>query len=244
MTHTVLSVPSLVHSNYGSFKSPSTMLQLTDWVYCFSRRLHALDGNKIPNYLRDTYLACLSWYDSTMGAVGSQGEPSPFVHLFYHFCLLVLFRPVCSMRYSDSDISAVDICIESVEALLTLAKLCHEMGEQKFSAFVPVFIHLGALTALDITAQSAKGTRDDDTAVREERIKICLSITERAIDLLLVLGEVYPSAQKCRRQLQDELRNTEKLVRGEVVAELGMRESRNRGKTPMLRDSSHPTGLR
>lgn len=78
----MLSLPDLIQVS-GLPQSiphvPTIMFQLTGWVYCFSSRSQISDGSTLPNHLRDTYRACLSWYDSALQTMRDQHEAGPYV---------------------------------------------------------------------------------------------------------------------------------------------------------------------
>lgn len=108
--------------------------------------------------------------------------------------------------------SPVDICAESAEAILALVKSCNDLGERHLPCFVPLFVHAAGLTEADIVAGSALlgdtvqlPTRRANTVARkadDERADRGLSLAEWATEQLVVLGDVYPSACKCKLALQ------------------------------------------
>lgn len=221
---------------------PAMMFQLTGWVYCFASRSHISDGDKLPRHLLDTYRGCLSWYGSALQSMRDQHGAGPFVQyailsypqaeylakspgepvtgvadtcgsLFYHFCLLTLFRPFCHLGRLDSDLSPVDICAESAESILALARSCNELGERHLPCFVPLFVYAAGLTEADIEAgravvgEAEQGPAGQgSSAGRSSSGKgsdASRSLSERAREQLLALGNVYPSARKCLLELRD-----------------------------------------
>ena len=141
----LLSLPGLVgvsHVDQDVMGMQSIIFQLTDWVYIFASRVQTTVGDALPQPLLDTYHACLSWYASTFVRNDMEKVSEPFVHLYYHFCLLTLFRPFCHVN--SKDVSPLNICLESVDSILTLKNVCGQFEGFNILDFVTIFVYAAA----------------------------------------------------------------------------------------------------
>ena len=148
----LLSLPRLVgvsHVDQDFMAMPSSIFQLTDWVYTLASRVQITVGDALPQPLLDTYHACLSWYASTFVSNSMEKVVEPFVHLYYHFCLLTLFRPFCHVN--SKDVSPVNICLESIDSVLTLKNVCGQFEGFHSLDLVPIFVYAAAQAKRCIT---------------------------------------------------------------------------------------------
>lgn len=247
----MLSLPDLIRVSQlddDLTQVPALLFQLTDWIYAFVSRVQITEGDTLPKPLRDTYHACLSWYSSTLAREGGKQGPKPFVQyvtssapvlvfgfwsalfandpsLYYHFCLLTLFRPFCHVN--SVDVVPVEICLESADSVLTLTKACRQLEGFQLMCFVPLFVHAAAQLGKDIVvgrevvadgpvssliAQSARarnGSTSSDASggsllseLSADKKTASRSLTDRALEQLLQLSELYPSARKAASELQ------------------------------------------
>lgn len=109
----------------------------------------------------------------------------------------------------------MDICTESAEAILALVKSCNGLSEQHLPCFVPLFVQAAGITEVDIVARNAMMGGAGQLVMRrassvtqgsdDERVYKGRSLAERAIEELVILSNVYPSARKCMLELQGGL---------------------------------------
>ncbi|KAG9257122.1 uncharacterized protein F5Z01DRAFT_454133 [Emericellopsis atlantica] len=133
--------------------------QLTSWVYCFSVRAQIFVDDVLPESLLDTYSACLAWYASKLQAIKvPEGGSGPFDHMYYHFCVLALFRPFCHLQCVTMPVSPRQVCQESAEAVLAMGKACKDAKVEKFDlpCFAPFFLHGAGLIEIDIVEGGAR----------------------------------------------------------------------------------------
>lgn len=149
--------------------------------------------------------------------------------LYYHFCLLALFRPFCHVK--SEDLLPARICLESADSILTLAKVCGQLDGFHILCFVPIFVYAAAKAEVDITSgleeltsrcagssvASLSMTRGDSTAsdatatggssseLSGNSRAAIRSLTDRALELLVELSDLYPSARKAASELQGSM---------------------------------------
>ncbi|KAM4061664.1 nitrate assimilation regulatory protein nirA [Hirsutella rhossiliensis] len=123
---------------------PARVFQLTEWVYkLLSSATHTPNGRFDTAEVMAVYTECLDWYE------GFFSYPKPaavtpfvlFIHMYYQFCLLCLFRPLANLVLADSD---------SYSRLFTLRRV---------SPFVPYFLSLATIS--DVSSVDGFSTYQD-----------------------------------------------------------------------------------
>jgi len=120
---------------------------------------HIAVGASLPAHVKDTYRACLEWYQSTLNHGGGIWGADPFIQevdsschpfvdpiricanrssMYHHFCLLTLLQPFCHAR--SEGIVPVEICRESANFILSLAQICYQLKDFHICCFVPLFV--------------------------------------------------------------------------------------------------------
>ncbi|PHH91331.1 hypothetical protein CDD83_902 [Cordyceps sp. RAO-2017] len=125
---------------------PARIFQLTEWVY---KLLSAVNSSKRQldlGRVRAVYTKCLGWYDQFFSLLTADGCETPFmlfIHMYYQFCLLCLFRPFAHL---ESDVRSREIYLQAAHSILTLAQsYCKLFTLRRVSGFVPYFVYASGL---------------------------------------------------------------------------------------------------
>ncbi|UNI22306.1 hypothetical protein JDV02_008206 [Purpureocillium takamizusanense] len=138
---------------------PAKIFQLTEWVY---KLLAASPSSSSPSPSRATtadevvltYYRCLDWYESFFAMLKTDGSNSPFVlfiHMYYQFCLLSLFRPHVSTPLEGLNAHPREISLQAAQSILALSQSYAGMfGLQHVSPLVPYFVCAAGLLSLAV----------------------------------------------------------------------------------------------
>ncbi|GJN78595.1 hypothetical protein PLIIFM63780_002104, partial [Purpureocillium lilacinum] len=129
---------------------PAKIFQLTEWVYKLLVRLPAATGDEVVLI----YRRCLDWYEGFYVMLAADGSNSPFVafvHMYYHSCLLSLFRPYVSMPLSGLHVHPRDICLQAARSILGLSEAYVDTFDvRNLSPLVPYFVCASGLLSLAV----------------------------------------------------------------------------------------------
>ncbi|RDA90318.1 hypothetical protein CP533_0391 [Ophiocordyceps camponoti-saundersi (nom. inval.)] len=159
--------PSNVRSVYKCF------CELSELVH---RSLYLLHSPGKPLAARDLlsiYTQFLSWYDQVPEVLrlGHNFTPAVlFAHMYYHFAILLLFRPLIKLRFIGSKVLPRDVCSQAADAIQGLLTSYSQLYTlQRTPSFVPYFVLTSAIMHLAIGACS-DDVVDDDAAMRDPHI--------------------------------------------------------------------------
>ncbi|KJZ68374.1 hypothetical protein HIM_12234 [Hirsutella minnesotensis 3608] len=131
---------------------PARVFQLTEWVYKLLSVNHLPNGRYNLNGVMAVYTKCLDWYERFFSLLKADGSDTPFVlfiHMYYQFCLLCLFRSFSNMVLAESDIQPRDICLQAAQSILVLSQSYNRLFTlRRVSAFVPYFVCASGLAGL------------------------------------------------------------------------------------------------
>ncbi|CAG8977768.1 hypothetical protein HYALB_00011153 [Hymenoscyphus albidus] len=102
-------------------------------------------GKSITNRaLLDCYTGFLKWYAAIPESLrlGQNFTPSVlFVHMYYHYAILLLFRPFMKLKMIDSGVSPKDVCNQAAEAISALVNSYSQLYTlRRTPSFVPYFV--------------------------------------------------------------------------------------------------------
>ena len=139
--------------------------------------------------------------------------------MYYHFCVLALFRPFCHLQCVTMPVSPRQICQESAEAILAMTKACRGAKVDNFDlpCFVPLFLHAAGLIEIDIAEGRARdqGVDMSTTTLPSQSDPWLwlgdavepLSLGNKALQQLTELSSRFQVARKSEAVLRTALHN-------------------------------------
>ncbi|CAK7235131.1 hypothetical protein SCUCBS95973_009164 [Sporothrix curviconia] len=105
------------------------------------------------------YTQYLNWYDSIPEVLrlGHNFTPAVlFAHMYYHFAILLLFRPLIKLRIIGFSATPKDICLQAADAIQGLLRSYSQLYTlQRTPSFVPYFVLTSSIMHLAIGASSS-----------------------------------------------------------------------------------------
>ncbi|KJZ70972.1 hypothetical protein HIM_09627 [Hirsutella minnesotensis 3608] len=154
-SHCGAGMPSSEYINVEVDKSTwsaAWVFQLTEWVYKLLSSTDLYDGFSNSNAVMAIYTKCLDWYEKIFLLLKTDGIDPPFVlfiHMYYQFCLLCIFRPLADVALVDSDIRPREICLQAAESIQMLLQSYNRLFTMKrVSSFIPYFVCASSLAEL------------------------------------------------------------------------------------------------
>ncbi|KAH7191427.1 fungal-specific transcription factor domain-containing protein [Fusarium oxysporum] len=116
-------------------------------------------------------LKYLNWYDGIPDILrlGQNFTPTVlFVHIYYQFAILQLFRPLIRLRIIESQVSPRNVCLEAASAIQGLLTSYSQLYTLKrVPSFMPYFALTSSITHLTIMAATVQ-MNELDTAARAD----------------------------------------------------------------------------
>ncbi|KAM0325029.1 hypothetical protein ACHAQA_007565 [Verticillium albo-atrum] len=142
--------PSNVRSVYKCFCELSELVHQSLYVlYSPGRPLTSRD-------LLSLYTQYLNWYDRIPEVLrlGHNFTPAVlFTHMYYHFAILLLFRPLIKLKIIGSKIAPRDVCSQAADAIQGLLRSHSQLYTlRRTPSFVPYFVLTSAIMHLAISA--------------------------------------------------------------------------------------------
>ncbi|KAI0391897.1 hypothetical protein F5Y17DRAFT_385159 [Xylariaceae sp. FL0594] len=147
--------PSNVRSVYKCFCELSELVHQSLYVlYSPGRPLTSRD-------LLSLYTQYLNWYDSIPEVLrlGHNFTPAVlFAHMYYHFAILLLFRPLIKLRIIGSSILPRDVCSQAADAIQGLLRSYSQLYTlRRTPSFVPYFLLTSSIMHLAVGANGQSG---------------------------------------------------------------------------------------
>ncbi|KAI1818640.1 hypothetical protein GGS20DRAFT_581396 [Poronia punctata] len=144
--------PSNVRSVYKCFCELSELVHQSLYVlYSPGRPLTSRD-------LLNLYTQYLNWYDSIPEVLrlGHNFTPAVlFAHMYYHFAILLLFRPLIKLRVIGSSILPRDVCSQAADAIQGLLRSYSQLYTlRRTPSFVPYFVLTSSIMHLAVGAST------------------------------------------------------------------------------------------
>ncbi|KAL6900102.1 fungal-specific transcription factor domain-containing protein [Trichoderma evansii] len=171
--------PSNVRSVYKCFCELSELVHQSLYV------LHSPGRPLTARDLLNIYTQYLNWYDRIPEVLrlGHNFTPAVlFAHMYYHFAILLLFRPLIKLRIIGSKVSPRDVCSQAADAIQGLLTSYSQLYTLKRTpSFVPYFVLTSAIMHLAI---GATGIDDEEAETSEEKMKKAAKVDPRVTDAL------------------------------------------------------------
>ncbi|KAI1765794.1 fungal-specific transcription factor domain-containing protein [Hypoxylon sp. FL1150] len=155
--------PSNVRSVYKCF------CELSELVHQSSYVLHSPGKPVTSRDLLSIYTQYLNWYDRIPEVLrlGHNFTPAVlFAHMYYHFAILLLFRPLIKLRIIGSGILPRDVCSQAADAIQGLLHSYSQLYTlRRTPSFVPYFVLTSSIMHLAVGAEISKGQPPSPTDV-------------------------------------------------------------------------------
>ncbi|KAH9897124.1 fungal-specific transcription factor domain-containing protein [Xylariomycetidae sp. FL2044] len=147
--------PSNVRSVYKCFCELSELVHQSLYI------LHSPGKPVTSRDLLTIYTQYLNWYDSISEVLrlGHNFTPAVlFAHMYYHFAILLLFRPLIKLRIIGSSILPRDVCVQAADAIQGLLRSYSQLYTlQRTPSFVPYFVLTSCIMHLAIGVGTSLG---------------------------------------------------------------------------------------
>ncbi|RDW66969.1 hypothetical protein BP5796_09718 [Coleophoma crateriformis] len=138
--------PSNVRSVFATF------CELSETVHQHLYTFYSPGNNVNSKELLDIYTKYLSWYDEIPSALrlGQNFTPAVlFAHMYYHFAILLLFRPFIKLKFTESSVSPSEVCYQAADAISALLNSYSRLYTlRRTPSFVPYFVLTSSITHL------------------------------------------------------------------------------------------------
>ncbi|KAF5490009.1 Nitrogen assimilation transcription factor nit-4 [Colletotrichum siamense] len=152
--------PSNVRSVYKCFCELSELVHQSLYI------LHSPGRPLTSRDLLGIYTQYLNWYDRIPEVLrlGHNFTPAVlFAHMYYHFAILLLFRPLIKLRIIGSKLLPRDVCCQAADAIQGLLRSYSQLYTlRRTPSFVPYFVLTSAIMHLAIGAIAPAPQRDSD----------------------------------------------------------------------------------
>ncbi|KAF3055094.1 Nitrogen assimilation transcription factor nit-4 [Daldinia childiae] len=146
--------PSNVRSVYTCFCELSELVHQSLYV------LHSPGKPITSRDLLSIYTQYLNWYDRIPEVLrlGHNFTPAVlFAHMYYHFAILLLFRPLIKLRIIGSGILPRDVCAQAADAIQGLLRSYSQLYTlRRTPSFVPYFVLTSSIMHLAVGAEASK----------------------------------------------------------------------------------------
>lgn len=152
--------PSNVRSVYKCFCELSELVHQSLYI------LHSPGRPLTSRDLLAIYTQYLNWYDRIPEVLrlGHNFTPAVlFAHMYYHFAILLLFRPLIKLRIIGSSISPRDVCSQAADAISGLLRSYSQLYTlRRTPSFVPYFVLTSSIMHLAIGATFSGAQRGEN----------------------------------------------------------------------------------
>ncbi|KAG5655963.1 hypothetical protein KAF25_001533 [Fusarium avenaceum] len=189
--------PSNVRSVYKCFCELSELVHQSLYI------LHSPGKPLTARELLSMYTQYLNWYDRIPEVLrlGHNFTPAVlFAHMYYHFAILLLFRPLIKLRIIGSKVSPRDVCSQAADAIQGLLRSYSSLYTlRRTPSFVPYFVLTSAIMHLAIGATSVSSNSTE--ADMEEAVKVDPRVAESITQGISDLTEMAPCHQFAEQAL-------------------------------------------
>ncbi|TVY34716.1 Nitrogen assimilation transcription factor [Lachnellula occidentalis] len=198
--------PSNIRSVYKTFCELSEIVHQT--MYTLYTPGSPVTGKK----LLDVYTKYLNWYESIPTALrlGQNFTPAVlFAHMYYHFAILLLFRPFIKLDIKGSGLSPRNVCSQAAEAITTLVHSYSKLYTlRRTPSFVPCFVLTSSIAHVVTLGTTKVGRELLQQGIHDLReMQACHGFAVRALDILHYLISTWKVDFSIEsRSLEEELK--------------------------------------
>ena len=122
--------------------------------------------------------------------------------MYYHFAILLLFRPFIKLRFVGSRISNYDVCSQAADAIITLVRSYDQLYTlARTPSFVPYIVLASCITQLVYISGTNTGAAG--AALNQFRqgiqdlkdMTVCHGFAKRALNILRFFAEQWDSGE-------------------------------------------------
>lgn len=109
--------------------------------------------------------------------------------MYYHYAILLLFRPFIKMSIPGSSVSPLDVCSQAADAISALVNSYAQLYTlQRTPSFVPYFVLTSSITHLVTLGRSQTGSEKVHQGIADLRVmRSSHGFASRALDILRFL---------------------------------------------------------
>ncbi|KAF4338028.1 nitrogen assimilation transcription factor nit-4 [Fusarium beomiforme] len=182
--------PSNVRSVYKCFCELSELVHQS--LYILHSPGKPLTARELLN-MYTQYLNCKS-QQTSFGCIANQSS------MYYHFAILLLFRPLIKLRIIGSKVSPRDVCSQAADAIQGLLRSYSSLYTlRRTPSFVPYFVLTSAIIHLAIGATTVSS--DTTEADMEKAAKVDPRVAESITQGISDLTEMAPCHQFAEQAL-------------------------------------------
>lgn len=109
--------------------------------------------------------------------------------MYYHFAILLLFRPFIKLDIVGSGVSPRDVCSQAADAIMTLVKSYAELYTlQRTPSFVPYLVMAASIAHLVTLGTGRGGPEKLQQGIEDLKTMACHGSASRARDILRFLA--------------------------------------------------------
>ncbi|PSR84446.1 fungal-specific transcription factor domain-domain-containing protein [Coniella lustricola] len=233
--------PSNVRSVYKCF------CELSELVHQALYMLHSPGRPITSRELLSIYTQFLNWYDKIPEVLrlGHNFTPAVlFAHMYYHFAILLLFRPFIKMRIIGSSISPRDVCCQAADAIQGLLRSYSQLYTlRRTPSFVPYFVLTSSIMHLAIAASdalSAQQQASNGSGQQNEQVPLPGKIGDR-VDKAINQGIADLTEMAPCHHFAEQALNILRYLAGKWNIEVDVSFKRGTGGTSDREDSEGTT---
>ncbi|OAA63523.1 c6 zinc finger domain containing protein [Niveomyces insectorum RCEF 264] len=146
---------------WGAFALDQCFCELSELVHDSLYILHSPGWPLTSRDILSIYTRYLHWYGTIPEVLrlGQTFTPAVlFAHMYYHFAILLVFRPLLKLRILGSSVLPKDVCLQAADAIQGLLKSYSQLYTlRRTPTFVPYFALTSSIVHLAIAAFSMSG---------------------------------------------------------------------------------------
>ncbi|KAH7391634.1 hypothetical protein BKA64DRAFT_110670 [Cadophora sp. MPI-SDFR-AT-0126] len=153
--------------------------------------LHSRHTNQYTTEVKLLYQKYIEWYSTLSDdlRLGLHFAPSIiFMHIYYHFAVLLLLRPFIGIPAVDTSIPVEDICAQSSDSIAILVACYHRLYNlQRTPTFLPYIILSSGIANIISNSPSPNQLHADVTNL--ENMRHSHAFAAKALEILIGLDE-------------------------------------------------------
>lgn len=178
--------PSNVRSVYKTF------CELSEIVHKSLYTLYSPGTHVTSKALLEAYTQYLNWYDEIPASLrlGHNFTPAVlFAHMYYHYAILLLFRPFIKLEIVGSGVSPRDVCSQAASAISTLVNSYSRLYTlRRTPSFVPYFVLTSSIAHIVTLGNAREGPEQLEKGIADlKEMTCCHGFAIRALDILRYL---------------------------------------------------------